>query len=68
MHQYLPQLTHFRGRYGKKGCVSSNILYCLKKPDFYQDTNATTDEPSTYQELTVPVPKSELPYHNTTLK
>lgn len=57
-----------REKYGKKGLVSGNFLYCLKKPDFYQDTNATIEEPSTYQELTVPVPKSMLPYDNITLK
>lgn len=56
-----------RGKYGKKGSVSGIFLYCLKKTDFYQDTNTTIDETSTYQELAVPVPKSELPYHNTTL-
>lgn len=68
LHQYLPHWIYYREKYGKKGLVSGNFLYCLKKPDFYQDTNATIEEPSTYQELTVPVPKSMLPYDNITLK
>lgn len=58
----------FRGTSGKKGSVFNTFLSCWKISEFYQDTNATIDESATYQELTVPVPKTELPYHNTTLK
>lgn len=59
---------HFRVKSRKKESISGNFLSCWKKSDFYQDTNATVDETSTYEELAVPAPRTELPYHNTTLK
>lgn len=59
---------HFRGKYRTKRFVSCNFLYCWKPSEVYQDATATSDEPSTYQELAVALPKTELPYNNTTLK
>lgn len=57
-----------RGKFRKKGSISANLLSCWKISEFYQDTNASIDETSTYLELAVPVSKTELTYHNTTLK
>lgn len=57
-----------REKFRKKGSISSNLLSCWKITEFYQDTNASIDETSTYQELAVPVSNPELTYHNTTLK
>lgn len=37
------------------------FLYCWKSSEVYQDATATSDEPSTYQELAVTLPKTELP-------
>lgn len=59
---------HFRGKYRTEGFVSCNFLYCWKSSEIYQDATATNDEPSTYQELAVTLPKTELAYHNITLK
>lgn len=55
------------GKSRKKGPIS-DLLSCWKISKYYQDTNASTDETSTYQELAAPVSKTELTYHNTTLK
>lgn len=43
-------------------------MYCWKSSEIDQDATATSDEPSNYQELAVTLPKTELPYHNITLK
>lgn len=52
----------------EKRSIFGNLLSCLKISKFYQDTNASVDETSTYQELAVPLSKMELTYHKTTLK
>lgn len=59
-------LNLFQGEIQKEGSISGNLLSCWKIPYFYQDTNATINETSTYQELSVPLPKTELQYHNAT--
>lgn len=46
------------------------VIFCIvgRSPIFTKITTATSDEPSTYQELAVTLPTTELPYLNTTLK
>lgn len=74
MHSNLPQWSygfyeiHFRGKSGKKEFIFGRFFSCWQTSEFYQDTNATIDETSAYQELAVTLPKTELSYHNTTLR
>lgn len=46
---------HFRGKNGTIGSISGNL--CWKKSEFYQ--HVTSEEPSTFQDFTIPVHKSE---------
>lgn len=48
--------------------ISGNFSSCWKKSVPYSDTDMRMDETQTYQELSAPVPRTELPYDNTTLK
>lgn len=48
--------------------ISCNFSSCWKKCVPYSDTDMRMDETQTYQELSAPVPRTELPYDNTTLK